>query len=146
MTFRELVTSVLLAVDRDAPECGRQAAAALGERLAMLRVGDEAITLAARGERVVVREAPADSAEIELRASARAVVDLVDGRVELLQAIEDARLHVAGTPDDLIAMEAAVRWFIGGAVRSRGPAQAWRRHREAVTRRHAGSRYRGDCA
>jgi len=147
MTFRELVTAVLSAVERDAPECGRLAAAELSQRCGVLRVDDEVMTLSTRSGRLVVDVTVSSNPEIEVATTGRAMVDVVDGIESLLDAIERDRMQVTATAEDMLALDAAIRWVVIGAMRCEAATRAWTRHRSSqIAHERHGSAARTEAA
>jgi hypothetical protein len=48
------------------------------------------------------------------------VLDLIDGRIDLLGAVEAGRLDVRGDPEAVLRLARALTAFVEGAVRSPG--------------------------
>lgn len=146
MTFRELVTTVLLAIERDAPEHSRRAAHALGDRRAVLRVGTEVVTLAAQAGHVGALPADVEGADLELVTDREAMIDIVEGASGLLDGVESGRLRLVAEVDDLLAFDDTARWFVAGAVRSPAARLQWSQYRATIARRSGASSARREAA
>jgi hypothetical protein len=140
--FCHLVTASLAAIDRDAPACAREVAAALGQAVIELVVDGERVTVRGDGVRVAAapaapaaRAAPAapaatsvgaiagparsDPPRVEVVTTGRALLALLAGRDELYPAILDGRVRVRAAPGDAERLFDALRRFVEGCARSR---------------------------
>ncbi len=59
---------------------------------------------------------PEQAANLQTRISS--VIDLIDGKLELLEALNQGELRLAASPSQLLQLEAALKLFVSGAVRS----------------------------
>lgn len=89
----------------------------LGERTIRLTVDGEVRYLSMRGGRHVVESEGA--AGVELRTDRAAIVELVEARRSLLDAVLLERLSLRGAPEELASLYDTLVVFIQGAVRSR---------------------------
>ena len=133
MTIRELLVDTLDAVEREAPACAREVSRALGERRVAIQIGGEVVTVATHKGRVTL--VPADEAPtIRVTSHSSTVVAVVEGRRPLLDVIEDGELVFVASVDDLLAVDAALRWLVAGAIRSAASPLRWHRYRSSVLR------------
>lgn len=131
MTFVELLSGAVAAVERDAPWCAQGMARALGAVTVGIVVDDERVTLHASSG--VIRSDRADGvAAVRVAARRAAIVALVDGRRGLIEAVEAGTVSVAGSPAHLEAVDGALRWFVSGSVRSAAVHALWARYRRAA--------------
>jgi hypothetical protein len=131
--FRGLLAEVLAAVSHDAPELFRGAGAALGEVDVALEVGDEAFRFETGADGgPVCRDAVDREPRIRLETRADAVVELVDGRSDLLDSVLDGTVRVRGDADAVASLDAALRCLVVGAVRSDRAERAWNRYAVGV--------------
>jgi hypothetical protein len=58
------------------------------------------------------------AATVEVRASHRAILDLLDGKTTLIEAVEEGALFLRGAPADLAAFHDGFLAYVHGAVRA----------------------------
>jgi ubiquinone biosynthesis protein UbiJ len=92
----------------------------VGGRTGRIRLDDEAIDARFDGARLDVREAGDGAVDGEGVTDRATTLDLLDGRVEVGDAILDGRLHVVGEVEDVARMFAAIEVLL--EVASRAPA------------------------
>jgi DNA-binding HxlR family transcriptional regulator len=63
-----------------------------------IRVGDEIITVMAKGARIDVREGPSESPDVVLGTDHETFIELGRGRISATEAVESGRLTVEGDP------------------------------------------------
>jgi len=85
-----------------------------------LEVGGERFAVEARGDRAVVGRRPTRPPAGAVGAGPGVVVDLADGRLDLLGAVEAGRLDVRGDLDGVLRLARAFAAFADGAVRAPG--------------------------
>jgi len=139
MTFRELLTTTLAAVERDAPESGRRAADALGYRRTVLRVGDEVISLTTQHERLMLDSRRHEDPEIEITTITPILIDIVEGSQTLLDAVDADRLRVKASAQCLLALDTAVRCLIAGALQTPTTPRSWEHFRTSQAAGAAGT-------
>jgi hypothetical protein len=133
--FRALLVEVLVAVRCDAPELYRNAGVALGEVDVGFGIDDEAFFVESRPEGgLVCRDGRDHEPRIRLEAGASAVVAMVDGKRDLIEAVLDDTVGVRGDLEAVASLDEALRCLVAGAVRSDRAQWAWRRY-VAGTRR-----------
>jgi hypothetical protein len=130
-----LVESALADVTVDAPQCATAMAHALDASRLLARVGSE--TMLARVESGAVRVLPsprdgAPETEAFLATTPRALLDLLEGKQRLLDAIRADRLHVRAAAADAARVFDLLRHFVEGVARSRAGASHFDRFRRHV--------------
>jgi hypothetical protein len=120
-----LVQRSLEALRRECPEAYRRLSAALGRRVVRIDTGDEIIAIrgSASGVEATGGDAPA---AVEAAMDKREILDLVEGRRSLEEALLLGRVEVRGAIEDLLALHDGLRWYVAGGVRS--PSFAGLRH------------------
>ncbi len=101
-----------------------------------------AVLLTVDGERVALRFGRASATivqelfvpDIEVRTDAAAILDLVDARCTLHEAILTDRLFLRGTPDELLAFHGGLMAYLHGAMRAPSFPHLLRRYRVEATR------------
>ena len=115
--FRELLGSSLDALRRDVPAAYERLADALAELPLALEVDGVKLRLVfADGEHAL--QGPGE-ADVLLKTSRPAILDLVDGRATLVGALRAERLWLQGAPGAVVRFDHALRAYLAGAVRSR---------------------------
>lgn len=117
--LRTLIADSLAALHVECPAAHLRMCAAVGRRVARLIIDGEVITLHGTGNDCeVADECPADRAAVRVVASRRALLDLMDGRESLEEAVLGDRVEVWGAADDLLALHEGLRWYVLGGVRA----------------------------
>ena len=134
MTFPELLTSALAALQREAPEVIREMAVTLGNLTVGMEVDREVVRLRAveaaiRADRLV------EGASLRIETSGGAVVQVVNGLVAVDEAVGEGTLQVWASPKDLEIVDRVLWSFLRGAIRSARVRDLWSRYRRAVTAR-----------
>jgi hypothetical protein len=103
-----------------------------------LEVDEERFSIEVRGDalRVVRRPTSADGGRV--RTGGDVVLDLIDGRVPLLEAVVEGRLDVRGDCDAVLRLARGLTAFVEGAVRSPGVRDLLEEYRAAVLARNGG--------
>jgi hypothetical protein len=131
MTFVELLSGAVAAVERDAPGCAQGMARTLGANAVGIVVDHERVTLHASSG--AIRADRSDGAAAVRVATRRvAIIELIDGRRGLVDAVEAGTVLVAGSPVDLEAVDGALRWFLSGSLRSAAVRALWARYRRGA--------------
>jgi hypothetical protein len=86
----------------------------------LLEVDGERFAVDARGDRARAGRRAAGPATGRVVARDGVVLDLIDGRLDLLGAVEAGRLDVRGDPEAVLRLARALTAFVEGAVRSPG--------------------------
>lgn len=89
-----------------------------GERRARIMLDEESVDVAFRRERLVVRKASAAPVDGTGRTDTDTVLDLLDGRVEVLHAILDGRLEVVGADADVARIFLAIEILLDASARA----------------------------
>lgn len=58
--------------------------------------------------------------QIDVRLDRHVVIDLVEGSVDLRDALATGRVELWGIAEQLARLDHALRWYVHGAIRSRG--------------------------
>jgi len=87
---------------------------------AVLDVGGERFAVEVDGDRLRVRRSGTLPPAGWVTARRGVVLDLIDGRLDLLGAVEAGRLDVRGDVETVLALARALTAFVDGAVRSGG--------------------------
>jgi hypothetical protein len=131
MTFAELLNGALAAIEREAPHCARDMSRALGAVAVGITVDRDAVCL--RAVRDTVRTTTHDdAAAVHLATSDATVLDLVDGRCDVVDAVELGAVRAWGCAPELEAVDAALRCFLTAAVRSATVRALWARYRRTA--------------
>ena len=131
LTFVELLNGAVAAVERDAPSCAQGMARTLGAVTVGIVVDHERVMLRASSGAVLTHQSD-DAAAVRVVTRRGAMVELVDGRRRLMDAVEAGTVFVAGSPLHLEAVDAVLRWFLSGSVRSAAVRALWRRYCRAA--------------
>ncbi|BBX07193.1 hypothetical protein MAIC_19960 [Mycolicibacterium aichiense] len=102
----------------DVPASYRLLVAELGPLIVELDVGDDIFSVHAGGERFEVSDGRAQSAGVRVRTSRTAILDLIDAKVGLDDAVEAGVVSVHGCLDDVERAHDTLRAYIHGAVRA----------------------------
>jgi hypothetical protein len=95
-----------------------------------ISVDNEVVYVAFSPGRVSLRSAGAVG--VRARTTRTAILDLVDGRSTLLDAILADRVEIHGDLAELLKFHDALRAYVAGAVRSPGVRPLFARYREDV--------------
>jgi len=136
---RTLMKDALAALHAEAPAAGSAMAVALGHRHVRVDSESETFLLRSRHAKLTVEDDPGGSAELTVRMPLDAVVRLIDGAEDLLDAVRADRIHVQGALPDIVALREVMVWFVQGAIRSSTCSQLAERAREASRRHPRGS-------
>lgn len=104
---------------------------ALGARAAYLEVGEEAITVSMKDGRLHVRDGRHDPVQGIGALDRQTILDLVEGRTTLTDALLDGRLSLTADPPTLLRLSEAMTLFVEAAVRSTSIAMLWEDYRAA---------------
>jgi hypothetical protein len=114
-----LVANSLAAIRAECPEAYRRLCAALGGRSARFDVDGEVIFVRSNGGEVEAgSDARGANVTIEVTAGRRALLDLIDGRQNLEEAVLEGGVDARGGVEDLIALHDGLRWYVAGSVRA----------------------------
>lgn len=114
--FRRFLDRSLAVLAVEVPESYRRIAQTL-DSLPMCVVVDGEVSVVhfAHGRHVL---AVGGSVAGELRTSSPAIVALIDGEIELLDALMSERLYLRGPVDVVVRFERALQAYLAGAVRA----------------------------
>ncbi len=112
--IHELVAR-LAAADPDAAARLREA---VGDRRARIRLADESVHVRFRGEELDVRGPGRGKVDGEGATDRQTVLDLLDGWIEVNDAILDGRLDVQASPEDVHRMFVAIEIVIDTSARA----------------------------
>lgn len=102
----------------DMPASYRLLVAELGPLVVELDVGGDVFSVHAGGERLQVSDGPAQAAKVRVRTSRTAILDLIDAKVGLDEAVETGTVSVRGSLDDVQRTHDTLRAYLHGAVRA----------------------------
>jgi hypothetical protein len=106
-------------LQRDLPWAYAAMCAALGAREVLIEVDGEATTVVCDGEAARLVETGTAPA-VRCRTTRAAILELVDAKATLAEAVTDERVWLQGSVDDLLAFHDGLMAYLGGAVRSPG--------------------------
>jgi hypothetical protein len=146
-SLTHLVADSLVALRRETPDAYRRLGRALGARTARFRIGVDCFVVHCAGREVGLgRPAPAAAAaaaaaaEVEVETTWAAIVDIVEGRCTLLDALLDGRVFARGAPEDVAAVYDGMMEYVCGAVTGRSFPGMWGELRRAAEARPAAQR------
>jgi hypothetical protein len=116
LEFREFLARSLDLLGAETPQAHARLAHALDALPLALEVDAEAMLLVFERGRHALRDAA--PASVLLRTTRSAILDLVDGRIGLVEALRGERLWLQGAVASLVRVDAALRAYLAGAVRS----------------------------
>lgn len=116
-SFASFLTRSLGLLERELPWGYAAVCRALGAREVLIEVDGERTPVVCTGSGLRV-EKVSKAPVVECRTSRCAIVDLVDARMTLVEAVERERVWLCGTVDDLLAFHDGLMAYLGGAVRS----------------------------
>lgn len=105
----------------EVPGSYRMTLDALGPLVVALEVDDEHFTLTG-GRRLVVADGEATSAHVRITTSRAAVLDVLDAKVGLHDAVDAGSVGVRGSLDDVLRVHDTLRAYVHAVVRA--PTQA----------------------
>lgn len=97
-----------------------------------MEVDGESFSIDARGDRLRVVRGPLRGAGGRVSADSAVILDLIDGRTEVLEAVVGGRLDVRGDLDAVLRLARGLSAFVEGAVRSPGLRGLLDEYRAAV--------------
>jgi hypothetical protein len=103
--------------------------AAVDDRCARITLDDESIEVWFTGEELAVADAPGRDVDGEGATVSSTVHDLLDGQIEVLDAILDGRLDVTGPPEDIHRIFVAIEILLDASARAPGLQELARRFR-----------------
>ena len=117
----ELVSSLLRRsvehLEDEVPDSYRLLIAELGPMVVQLDVDGEAFSLRGGG-RLQVSEGAADTAGVRIVTSRVTILDLLDARVGLVEAVEAGKIWVRGSLDDVQRVHDSLLAYVHAAVRA----------------------------
>ncbi|MBX6320843.1 MAG: hypothetical protein IRY94_03360 [Rhodospirillaceae bacterium] len=121
-SLADYVRGLLEGLEAGEPTAIARMRAVVGSRRAAITVDDETVIVAFDGERP--RVDPVDTAACPAAAAdgigvtdRQTVLALLDGRLEVTEAIETGAIEIRGATDDVVRMGIAIEILIDGAVR-----------------------------
>ena len=119
-TTADFVRRALLLLGSEAPAAYHRLVDELRPGAVLLRVGGERFAVEVRGDRAWLGRRATRPAAGRVDARDGVVLDLIDGRLDLLGAVEAGRLDVRGDPEAVLRLARALTAFVEGAVRAPG--------------------------
>jgi len=116
--FRGFLERSLACLSHEAPLAYARTCETLASRAIRADVDGEVVPVRFTRERARVLDEEPARAAVSLRTSRRAILDLLDARCTLVEAVLDDRFFLAGAPDDLVAFHDGFTAYLHGAVRS----------------------------
>jgi hypothetical protein len=101
----------------DVPGSYRLLVAKLGPLVVELDVGDEVFSIRG-GEHLQVSDGSAQTVSVRIATSRATILDLIDARTALDEAVEAGAVAVRGSLDDVQRAHASLRAYIHAAVRA----------------------------
>ena len=130
--FAAFLGRSLALLEREAGPAFEGMCRAAAPRELLVRVDGEAVSLAFESPPPrLVRLTGPRAPDVELSATRTAILDLIDGRQSLVDAIMNDHLLLRGTPSDLIAFHDCLRMYLHGAFRARSFPALLREYRSA---------------
>lgn len=115
MTFEEQLLDSVTVLREDTRDLYERMCTCLGSRVVQIIVDDEPVTLdAASGALTLSEREPV----VRATASREAILEVLDGKRTLEEAVLAERIELFGRVDDLLAFHAALQSYVHGAVRS----------------------------
>ncbi|WP_431232678.1 SCP-2 sterol transfer family protein [Mycolicibacterium psychrotolerans] len=105
-------------LEDDVPASYRFVVAELGPLVVELAVGDDVFSVHATGERLQVSNGPAQTASVLIRTSRNTILDLIDAKAGLDEAVEAGAISVHGCLDDIQRAHDTLLAYLHGAVRA----------------------------
>lgn len=114
----EYITELVRRLAAAEPRAFRELRATVGVRRARITLDDETVTVGFDGDRLLIDDATTGAVEGEGGTDGHCVADLLDGYVEVSQAVLDDRLRVRGGAEDVTVMFAAIEIILEVSARS----------------------------
>jgi hypothetical protein len=119
-TTATFLRRALILLEAESPAAFHRLVDELRRRPARLDVGGERFAVEVDGDGLRVRRRGTLSPAGWVTARRGVVLELIDGRLDLLGAVEAGRLDVRGDVETVLALARALTAFVDGAVRSGG--------------------------
>lgn len=129
-TFTAFLATAFATLERELPWAYVGVARRLAPRAVRLEVDGELVGLRFSSGAVAFEPDVVDPA-ITVRTDRAAILAVIDAEASLLSAVLDERLHLQGTPDDLLAFHDGLVLWVHGAVRAPSFPALLRRFRAA---------------
>ena len=127
--FRTFLERSFDALRREVPEAYREMCRRLSVRSIRLDVDAERVAIVfARDDARIVAET--DSCTVEMRTSRAAILDVIDAKATLMNAVLADRLVLQGAPADVLAFHDGLMAYVHGAVRARSFPELLRQFRQ----------------
>ncbi|MEM7152801.1 MAG: hypothetical protein AAF799_08160 [Myxococcota bacterium] len=132
MSFQRQLVQSLDVLEREAPDHAGRCRAAFGDRTVAIHVDDEQVTVRAEGTRWSIGVDAVEDPAVEARTTSATIVELLDGRFALEEAILDGSVALRGAVTDLLAFHQALTTYVNGAVRAPSFPGLFRAFRRSV--------------
>jgi hypothetical protein len=119
-TTAAFVRRALALLRAEAPAAFHRLVDELRPGAVLLEVAGERFAVEVRGDRARVARRATAAATGRVVAGDGVVLDLIDGRLDLLGAVEAGRLDARGDPEAVLRLARALTAFVEGAVRAPG--------------------------
>ena len=116
-TFTTFLATAFATLEREVPWAYVGVARGLAPRVVRLDVDGEVVGLRC-APRAVSVERDVEHPTIAVRTGRADILAVIDAEASLLSAVLDDRLHLQGSPDDLLAFHDALMLWVHGAVRA----------------------------
>jgi hypothetical protein len=113
----EYINRLIDGLEASDPEAAARIRLIVGDRRARIRLDEEAVDVRYEGGRLRAVAARGGAVDGEGRTTRAATLDLLDGYLEVGDAVLDGRLELIGTADDVSRMLHAVEVLLDGAAR-----------------------------
>jgi hypothetical protein len=101
----------------DVPESYRLLLQQLGSLVVALKVDGEHFSLSG-GQRIAVTDGIASTAGAEITTSRNTILDVLDARLGLRDAVEDGKVSVVGPLDDVLRLHDTLLAYVHAAIRA----------------------------
>jgi hypothetical protein len=105
----------------EAPASQRLTLDALGPLVVALVVDDEAFSLSG-GRALAVTDGDTDTAGVRITTSRSTILDVLDGRLDLRDAVDTGAIGVLGSLDDVLRVHDTLHAYVHAAIRA--PSQS----------------------
>ena len=139
-TLAQYVAELVRRLEQAEPDAVARMRAVVGSRRARIRLDDEAVDVEFGPDGSLLVGEQAGDVDGEGATDRGTVLDLLDGNVEVTDAILDGRLRVSGAVDELARMFAALEILLDGSARAPALQRLAREFRDDTDRAHPGSR------
>jgi hypothetical protein len=136
--FADFLAASLELLERECPAAHAAMCGALSDRALRLTVDGEAVVVIFTARRASIAAA-ARHCSVEVCTSRRTIIDLVDAKAALLDAVLHEALSLRGAPSELLAFLDGLRAYLHGAVRAPSFAPLLRRFRDALAAHASGA-------